>query len=81
MGCRSTVDITRADALDRIRAALLDASDERLAAVLEDLYGEDTASNYRITESPDPAFPWRHDWRSQYGNESDVPHARFARKR
>ena len=48
MGWKSTLDVTRQYALDKIMDELYDADDEQIADILETLIGDRDGANYRI---------------------------------
>ena len=48
MGWKSTVDVTRQYALDKIMDELYEANDEQIADILETLIGDRDGANYRI---------------------------------
>ncbi len=63
MGWKSTIDITRKDAIEQIKVAMLgisDLSNEQLANILEELLGgEHHGHNYTIVHERNCPYKWR----------------------
>lgn len=60
MGAKSTMNITRQDALSECMRHLMLCDDQQLALVLEDLVGDETLYNFSIVAGYDGE--WMHEY-------------------
>ena len=72
MGAYSTLDITREDALEAIRARLNRCNDDELAEAMFGLFGDRTLCNFTIVDKYDEESPnWNDAYKTLYV-EDDV---------
>lgn len=72
MGAYSTLDITRKDALDAIRARLERCNDTELAEAMFGLFGDRTLCNFTIVDKYDEESPgWNGAYTALYVEDSD----------
>lgn len=57
MGIKSTVDITREEAIETIVDRVHYATNDQIASALEALVGDDLLANYRIVNPQAPCHP------------------------
>ncbi len=66
MGARSTMEITRNDAVAEIMRALTSASDEQISMILEDLIGGKHLYNFNIVQD------YKGDWTIKYDGRNFI---------
>lgn len=63
MGARTTIDITRPDAIREILSRLLMANDQQIANVLEDLLDRHQLYNFSIVDDYNGTWPYKYNER------------------
>ena len=63
MGVYSTFDLTREEAVEKLQAGIMEATNEELAGALFGMFGNRELHNYKITDNPDndnsnKYYPW-----------------------